>query len=254
MIAKTPSHPERLALIGYSNLLTGSTAAPLALTANTYERYEPASGAVVAKFDLDALSPINYIAIAAHNIGTQDSGTEILFQYATSIGGALTDIESITPTDNGAIMINFDSIDVAQIAITTNATTSGLEIGVVYAGVTLQMQQPIYGGHTPIDLSAVVTYQSTMSDSGQFLGRNVIRKGLETTFNWQHLEDDWIRSTFKPFIISAQTLPFFIKWRPDYYDTTAFGYTTGDIKPSNMGGGSRLMSVSMNMRAHADVI
>lgn len=254
MIASTPNHPERLALIGYNNLLVSSTEAPLALTANTYERYEPASGAVVAKFQLAALSPIDYVAIAAHNVGTQDDGTELLIQYATTIGGALTDLESITPTDNAAIMICFDELDVAEIAITTNATTTGLEIGVVYAGKALQMQQPIYGGHTPIDLSAKTEYQSTMSDSGQFLGRNVIRKGLETTFSWQHLEDDWIRETFKPFIISAQTIPFFIKWRPDYYDSSVFGYTTGDISPSNMGGGSRLMSVSMTMRAHSDVV
>lgn len=253
MIPIVRSNPERLALIGYNNLLVSSTEAPLALTANTYERYMPLNGAVVAKFQLATSAVIDFVAIGAHNVGTEGGGTELLIQYATTIGGALTDIESIIPTDNGAIMLVFEDVTVAEIAITTNSTTLSMEIGVVYAGKALQMQQPIYGGHTPIDLSANTEYQSTMSDSGQFLGRNIIRKGLETTFQWQHLEDDWIRSTFKPFIESAKTLPFFIKWRPDYYDTSAFGYTTGDIKPSNMSGGSRLMTASFTMKGHADV-
>lgn len=252
MISKKPSNSDRLALIGYNSLLTASTQAPKALTDNTFERYEPSTGAVVAKFQLITGAPIDYIALAAHNIGTHDGGTEILIQYATTIGGALTDIESITPTHNGALMISFDSITVAEIAITTNAVTSGLELGVVHAGVALQMQQPIFGGVNPIDLSQKNKYQSTMSDSGQFLGRTVTSKGLEASFQWQHLEDDWYREVFNPFVISAVKKPFFIQWRPDRYESAVYGYTTGDIQPTNMGG-SRLMRVGFTMKAHSDV-
>ena len=254
MIPVTRSNPERLALIGYNNLLTASTEAPKALTPNTFERYLPASGAVVAKFQLSASASIDYVAIGAHNIATQDGGTSVLIQYATSIGGTLKDIDSITPLDNGSIMLTFDALTVAEIAITTNATTSGLELGVVYAGIALQMEQPIYGDVTPIDLSSKTEYQSVMSDSGQFLGRNVIRKGTEGSYTWRHLNDEWIRSTFKPFIESAKTLPFFFKWRPDLYDTaTVFCHTTADIKPANMGGGSRLMTATISIRGHEDI-
>lgn len=253
MIASIPSNPERLALIGYNNLLVASTLGSKALTPNTYERYEPAAGAITTKFQLTTLALMDYIAIGAHNIGTQDGGTDVTFKVATTIGGALTTLETVSVSDNGAIMISFNSQYVAEIAIVTNAVTTGMEIGVIYAGEALQMQQPIYGGHAPIDLSSETKYQSTMSDSGQFLGRNIVRQGLQTSFQWQHLEDDWIRTTFKPFIQSAKTTPFFIKWRPDLYESAAFGYTTNDIKPSNMGGGSRLMAAGFSMRAHSDV-
>ena len=253
MIPITPSNPERLALIGYSSKLTSSTLAPEMLTPNTYERYTPGTGAVVAKFELGASSDIDFIAIGAHNIGTHDGGTEITVSYATTVGGALTEIESITPTDNGALFFSFDSVTAAQIAIETNATTSGQEIGVIYTGEALQMQQPIYGGHSPIELSQNTTYSSSMSESGQFLGRTITRKGLETSFSWRHLDHEWYRSDFQPFAQSARTLPFFIQWRPDVTSAAAFGYTTGDIKPTNMGGGSKLMSVDLTMRAHSDV-
>lgn len=253
MIPSVISNPERLALIGYDNLLTSSVEAPKALTANTYERYEPSTGAIVAKFQLGASSVIDYVGIGAHNVGTQDGGTALLIQYATTIGGALTTIDTITPTDNEAIMLVFDSVTVAEIAITTNAVTSGLELGVIYAGAALQMQQPIYGDVSPIDLSSKTDYQSTMSDSGQFLGRNITKKGTVGSYSWRHLEDDWIRDTFKPFMDSAKQLPFFFKWRPDLYDTSVLAYTTSDIIPSNMGGGSRLMTVSISIRGHNDV-
>jgi hypothetical protein len=253
MIPIVRTHPERLARIGYSSLLISTTQAPKALIPNTFERYQPIAGAVVAKFQLSASTPIDYIAIGAHNVGTHDSGTPLLIQYATTVGGALIDIESITPTDNGAIMLLFDSVTVAEIAITTNAATLGLEIGLVYAGIAMQMQQPIYGGVSPIDLSAKTEYESTMSDSGQFLGRNITKKGTAGSYSWKHLEDDWMRETFKPFIDSAKQRPFFFKWRPDLYNATVLAHTTADIRPTNMGGGSKLMTVSIEIMGHDDV-
>ncbi len=243
------------ALIGYNNVLTeatissGSTDPSKALTPNTYERWRPTAANLTAKFQMNNVdTSINYIAIAAHNL----SGETLLISTAATEGGALTDVESITPSNNDAIMVTFDTRVVREIAI--QCTYSAVnEIGVVYAGKYMQMPRPIYGGHTPIDLAGRTEYQNSKSETGQFLGRTIKRKGLETTFSWQHLNDTWVRDTFMAFVGSARTLPFFIKWRPDYYDAVAFGYSTKDITPSNMGGGHRLMKVDLSMRAHSDI-
>jgi len=253
MIPITPDNSNRHALIGYGNRLTSSGDAPEALTPNTYQRFTPGTGAVISKFQIAVPLPVNYVGIAAHNIGTHDDGTEVTIAYATTIGGALTTIATFTPSDNGAIFKTLDTTTIAEIAITTNAVTAGLEIGVVQAGEYMQMQQPIYGGHSPIDLSAETDYQTSESETGQFLGRTISSEGLETQYKWQHLTPDWVRDTFKPFMTHAKTLPFFIQWRPDLYESAAYGYTTGDIKPSNMGGGHRLMQAGFKMRAHSDV-
>lgn len=253
-VAITPDKSASCALIGYDNQLISSTQAPNALTANTYQRYEPATGATVAKFQLVSATSVDYIAIGAHNIGTHEDGTEITLSYATTVGGALTTIDTFTPSDNGAIFKSFDAIaGVAEIALTTNATVAGLEVGVFHAGTALQMQRPIYGGHNPIDLNQKTKYENSMSETGQFLGRTVQRQGLETTFSWQFLTPDWVRTTFKPFKEAAVTQPFFIKWRPDIYEAAAYCHTTRDIQPSNMSGGSGLMQTSMTVRAHSDV-
>ena len=249
-----PTTSLKNARIGYKNILNTSTTAEAIkmLIPNTYERYRPTSGSKTVKFQLSSNAQIDFVGIAAHNAGTQDGGVDILVEYATVIGGALTTIENIVFADNQARMILFDAVTVAEIAITFNATTLGLELGIIYAGEVLEMQQPIYGGHSPMDLSAQTEYQSVNSETGQFLGRTITSQGTQTVFNWRHLGDDWYRANFQPFVISAKRLPFFIKWRPDLYDTSVFGYTTADIKPENMGGGSKLMNVSINMKGHAD--
>mgnify|MGYP003118852016 CR=1 FL=1 len=258
IIAKFPDRKASCALIGYKNLLvgtTGSSSATKVLTPNTYERLRLGIGSFSLRYQLSSPGTINFVGVAAHNFGTHDNGVNLMVKYANTVGGALTTIGIINFENvNDARMLNFDDIpNVAEIELSFTTLTTGLEIGVLYAGETLQMQQPMYGGLTPINLAGVTEYQSINSETGQFLGRTITSKGLSSSFSWRHLDDLWIRETFKPFIESARSLPFFIKWRPDYYDSSVFGYTTADIKPANMGGGHRLMSVSFNMRGHQDI-
>lgn len=250
-LANWDAMPISHARIGYQNLLStaATTDAAKALTPNTYERWRPASGALAVKFQLAASAAVDYIGIAAHDL----AGERIVVKYATSIGGALTNLIQIAPSTNAAIMVLLPSpITMAEIEL-SGTLASASEIGVLHAGRALQMYQPIYGGHAPISLNASTEYQSNDSDSGQFLGRSIVRRGGETSFSWRHLDPDWYRARFQPFVESAKLLPFFIKWRPDLYDEAAYGYSTSDIGGSNMGGGHRLMAASLQMRGHEDV-
>ena len=247
-----PTTDSRGAIIGYDNLLTASTTsdAEKALQPNTYERWRPSGGAVTVKFQMSAATEIDFIAIAAHNL----SGQSFVLQTAETIGGAVTDVEAFSPSDNSALMATFEARTVQEVIFTATLSGSGHEIGVIYAGMKLQMERNIYGGHSPLSLSQKTEYQSTKSESGQFLGRSIIRKGLAGSFSWQLLDPDWYRENFQPFVEAARTKPFFINWRPDLYsDEVAFCHTTGDIAPQNQGGGHNKMSVSINVKAHADV-
>ncbi|MCP3671169.1 MAG: hypothetical protein GY814_12200, partial [Gammaproteobacteria bacterium] len=94
------------ALIGYNNLLTaatisGDSSTPSdALTPNTYQRWYPTATTVTAKFQLSVLADVDFIGIAGHNL----TGVSVLIQTAVTVGGALTDVDTIVPTDNRAIM------------------------------------------------------------------------------------------------------------------------------------------------------
>ncbi len=245
------------ALILYENLLTseddGGNRAN-ALTPTTYDRWTDDAGNMIGSFQLTAPTIINSIGIAAHNLGGKQ--TTFTVQTAETIDGARTDQGSITPTDDKPLLFTFDPVLAAEVRIEgiLNGSDSLREIGVVYAGNALQMPRNIYGGHSPINLSQKTEYQSVESESGQFLGRTIIRKGLGTTFNWQFLDDEFYRNEFQLFVESARALPYFIKWRPDFYsDEVVYGETNQDIQPVNMGGGHRLMSVSFTIKAHADL-
>lgn len=244
-------------VIGYNNLLTsaavtaGDTSGTVskAIIPNTFERWRPTNAASTARFDLTSNADVNFVGIAAHNLANQ----ALTIQYATSDGGALTTITTITPSTNDPILITFDAINVREIAI--DATWAGTrEIGYISAGSYLKMPYPVYGGHKPITLNADTQYQNNVSDSGQFLGRNIIRQGINTSYSFRYLDPDFVRSDFNDFMVSARQRPFFMQWRPDLYpNEVAFGYTTNDIQLTNSGGGIKLMDASFNMRGHSDV-
>jgi len=238
------------ALIGYIDLITGSVpSAEKALTPNTYERHTIIAGTFTLKFQLSTIAAIDYIAIAAHTF----SGETIDIQTAETIGGATTHVETVSPVTNGAIMINFDPVTVEEI-ILTGTLSESVEMGVIRAGPALQMPRNIYGGHSPASLSQKTKYQSVRSESGNFLSRNIVRQGLETEFNWQNLDVDWYRQSFQPFVLAARLQPFFIKWRPDHHaNEVIYAETSGDISPSNQGGGNRLINVSLSVKGHADL-
>ncbi len=248
-------YPESKARIGYSNMLkTAETTERLAmLTPTTYERYTFTAAAVTVKFQLTTAANVDFVAIGAHNSGDISGGAVFNISYATTIGGSLTLIESVTALTNDEIMITFDSLNVAEIAIEKEASTAGIEIGVVMAGQALVMTQPMFGGHSPLSMSSKTIYDNSKSVDGNFIGRNIERQGGESQFNWRNLDDLWVRSEFKPFIESAKKYPFFIKWRPDYYDEVFYCWSSKDIKPRNQGGGTRLMSVSVSVGSYSGI-
>jgi len=253
-VSERASNDLSFARIGYNNLLVtpSVTAANATLIPNTWERWTSASGTMLATFDPAAPAVMNFVGIAAHNLFTAGATIKIETTQAI-IGGDSAYITQavITPTSNAPIYVEFIEADpVERIRITITGGTNR-EVGVIYAGNALIMQQAIYGGHTPVNLASITDYRNAMSDSGQFLGRTIKRRGQATSFAWQNLTEQWYRDNFQPFVNSAKTTPFFIQWRPDYQNTEiAFGYTTGDITPSNQSGVTRLLSVSMSIRAH----
>lgn len=252
----TPTDNPSGTLIGFNNLLKSSSSSltDVMLIPNTFERFRPTPILNEIKFQLASATDIDYIGFAAHNFGTHDGGLDIEFYYATTIGGSKILIDIIKPKNNSAFILTFDTVNAAEIILKFTPSTSGAEVGVLYSGEILQMPRNIYGGHSPIALSQKTEYQSAESESGQFLGETIIKKGLATNFSWQLLDDQFYRDEFQLFVDSATELPFFIKWRSDFYsDEVAYGKVRENITPVNMGGGIRLMSVSFNMKAHADL-
>lgn len=248
------------ARIGYDNFVPGTTVTgssqvlgfpPDAITRQTtWERWQPLT-TVNQDLIIEAgtAQDANYIGIAAHTLGS--AGAVVEFAYSAD-GVSYTTIQSVTPADNLPMMVIFSEASAAFWRVRVVSAASAPTIGVVYIGKTLDMQRPIYGGHSPINLSRQTIVRPTESEKGQWLGRSVIRRGLQTSYKWNNLSAAWYRENFDPFVSAARFAPFFIAWRPgDYPDEIAYGWTSGDIQPENSGTRD-LMNVSLSVSAHVD--
>lgn len=241
----------RCARILYNNLITSALSPSLnpLLRPTTYDRWVDESDPMTGILRLSSTSQIDTIAIGAHNLGTTNSTITVSVRSGTS--GAFTTVGTATPSDNRSIMFFFSLAGVRDIEIDV-ANGTNREIGVVYAGRSLVMEREIFGGHSPINLNERNEYRNIVSSTGNFLGRHIKRQGYTTQFTWTKINDGWYRTNYEPFRKSATKTPFFICWRPDIYSSEcAYGVATGDAQPSNEGGGTRLMTVSLNMVAHA---
>ena len=251
------------ARIGWDNklievtTLTGTPPAENAvavLIPNTYERFRiNGAGSRWLLFNMAELTEIDFFAIGGQTIGNGE-GNIVTLWTATTLGGTYTYLNSITMVGDKPFMLLFPAMDVMQIRMSIGTasggnTLEGSEIAYISAGKTLEMQRGIYGGHAPMDLNEKNNTLNVKSERGQFLGRTQTQIGSKTLYKWKHLTPEWYRLNFQPFVKSAKKTPFFIMWRPDTYNDTAFGVTTGDIKPSNMTGGARFLEVSFNMKA-----
>jgi hypothetical protein len=198
----------------------------------TYERWAPATGGSNAvTIDLPPIRAFNTVAIAAHTLGT--NGVTFTIAGFTSLGGWV-DLTTQTPTTDEPFVLCFGFLKIfTKLRITINKQA---EIGVVYAGLRLNMPLSIYGGHTPDTMGRETDIKTARSVSGNFLGRTVVRRGYEARYEFKHLGAAWYRSHFEPFAKDAITNPFIIAWYPSKYpNEVIYGWVEQDIVGRNMG-------------------
>lgn len=225
--------------IGYRSLLPTSTITatssaagfPASAVANsmTYERWSPVAVPATISIDTGASSLIDYVGIGAHSIGSSNASVKI--EYSDD-GSSWTTALDVTPQSDNAIMLLMEQFMARYWRITVDRV---VEIGVIYIGRALEIPVCGYGGHAPGVLSRDTTIEPQKSVTGQFIGRSVVRQGLVTSYRWRHLDPDWYRDNFDPFVKAAITRPFFIAWYPSRYpDEVIYAWTSKDIRPKNM--------------------
>ncbi len=216
----------------------GGTGGALAANDYTWQRWKP--GALPASWTIvtAADASVDTVFIAGHNLGT--TGTTIVISTAATVGGAHTTRATIVPTDNSAIaaMINNGGTPytIREVRISLTGASSAVEIGIIRAGVALQMQRPVYGGVNPVGLNRLVETRHSLSETGQWLGRTIQRQALRTTMDWMHLEAAWYRANFQPFALALPQSPFGLIQNPlRMPESVAWCWTDQSPAPSNMG-------------------
>lgn len=235
-------------------ITAGGTDGDLAANSYTFQRWScgalPSNWTLVAAANVD----VDTIFLAAHNLGT--TGSTVLVQTASTLGGAFTTRATIVPTDDTAIavMINNAGVpySIREIRIQVTGASAAAQIGIIRAGVALQMTQPVFAGVRPIGLSRAVETRHAISETGQWLGRTIQRQASQTDMNWTHLDGAWYRSAFAPFALALPQTPFGLIQNPSKMpESVAWCWTDQAPQPSNMGVRG-YMEVSLGITGHLD--
>ena len=199
-----------------------------------------------------ANASIDTVIIAAHNLGSTGSTVEIYTSPTT--GGAFTTSSTVTPSDDDtiAVMLNNNGTPyvIRRLLVRVTGASTAAQIGIIRAGVALQMERPVYGGVQPIGLNRIVETRHAMSESGQWLGRTIQRQARRTTMEWTNLTAAWYRSTFEPFSMALPQTPFALIQNPlRMPESVAWCWTDQTPTPSNMGVRD-LMQVSLDVTGY----
>lgn len=208
-----------------------------AYAANDYtsQRWELLPGSQAWTLQAAADTQIDCVFIAAHNL----SGKTVTISTAATAGGAHTTRATISPTDNSTIAAFFNNAGAAytvrEVRVTVNDGTN-IAIGIIRAGVALQMPIALYGGHRPLNLNRITEAQQQFSETGQWLGRIIKRRAVASSYDWEYLTTAWYDANFEPFAQTLPLQPFCIAGNPSKITTdVGFVWTDRDVEPVNMG-------------------
>lgn len=212
----------------------------------TYEKWSPTALPATWETDLGSAKEIDYCAIAGHTLGT--NGNTLQVQYDSTGGGVWIDVINTAITDDEPIFCIFEPETFQKWRIRISGGFEP-EIAVIRFGAALQMERPIYGGHTPINMNRKTTVRSTKSELGQWLGRTKIRNMLSGEFQWNNLTSDFVRANIDTFIQAIETEPFFVAWRPATFTDVNYCWTMENPSGPTHAGPRDLMPFSVNVEA-----
>lgn len=245
--------PLNYARICYDNTLRNGAASATSddlksanmLTPSTYDKWRPTANP--SDCTLIGTSQLcDYVAIAAHNL----SGSTVVINVSN--GGGLTGVYNAVVPSNTPLLVRFTESTYDRVFIEITGTTTA-EVGVVYLGKELAMMRPNYSGYSPATLSSKDVFTPQTSDGGQFLGKQLVRKGFSTQASFANLTYDWYESEFQPFVLHAKQYPYFWAWNLlEHPDEIVYGWTNQNITPSLMGVRNWL-EVSFDIDAHGNL-
>lgn len=195
----------------------------------TADYFKPAAGGTVnIDVTLSDAGTASYFAIYAQDLYL--NGGTIKLQYDNGSGYVDASV-GISPSDNAPRIVFFDPVTSAdwRIVVTCPVVFS---LGVVAFGEYLALQHGMYRDWTPPKLARATTLLNSVSDSGAFLGRSIISRGVRTVLRLQGATDEWARTYWEPFMRHAEQKPFFFAPDVETYPTEcALCWVDGDMPP-----------------------
>ena len=178
----------------------------------------------------------DYFAIAGHTLFSTNAD-DIVFEGASD-AGFTTDIEtlvSLTLDSAGSVpaysgvyggvtlvsqqvrgnpvaVFKFAPVSRRYYRLTFTAAAA-CRIGVIAFGERMSFQRGFYTGFNPPSLNEQVDVSNNRSETGQYLGRSIVRSGAASGgIDLERVTRAWIDTVWTPFRRHADLYPFFLSW------------------------------------------
>ncbi|MFA5803664.1 MAG: discoidin domain-containing protein [Melioribacteraceae bacterium] len=203
----------------YDNKLDTGTLASSALASGSVENIRDgrpythvvfsAAGTNYISVDIGASKTVDCVAVVGHNLKTVGASFKVQYDNAGWIdvsGG------SITPTDDNAFMISFNSVTSSKFKLVITNSSGAPYVGVIYLGAKLLMPWP--PDPAPVPFSEGINAETSESESGNILGSTVKSNPIEITHSFRLLTRTFISTYWLPFWNSygKRMKPFFYAW------------------------------------------
>jgi hypothetical protein len=205
--------------------------------------------------DLNSLSHggdgVSGVYLWGAQIEVGSSATSYIRTEAIPVTSAWHDATGwIAPTDNSPVMALFEPVTAPAWRLEITGGTAAPEMGVARFGKALQMPRPSAASHKPLVYGRNTETRTNESETGEWLGRTVQRRNLQTSYGWSLIEDTWFEANWPETQRAMESEPFFLAWRPG--DDQSVGYCWVDEAPAPSYTGQRnFMSVRMNVTARS---
>lgn len=225
-------NPAGVPLIGYDNKVTAGnissttaqTGFPITNTANPAThliwRGGVVTGAEIITINPGVATPIDYIGIAGHNLG---SGQIPVTISDSGSSPPVVLVSSTLLTNDAPTIFRFASGVYSQLQIALDASFladgAAPQIAVIYCGKLLILERGIKIDvtHTPITFGRRTSIVNGMSESGNFLGRIVLSEHRESRAEFFGFTPEFYRAQIDAFLAAALEFPFFWAWAPAEY-------------------------------------
>lgn len=218
-----------------SGTISSSTAAAgyAAANAATYRTdsfWRPT--AATGWFNIIASSPeeVTYCGIAAHDLATQNA-TVVVEYYDGTVWVQVG--PTVTPEDNGAILILFTKITAASWRLRITAADAAPTMAVIQFGRVTEFPRPaVYAPSVSFERARQVTYAVNITNGGHYSGRSVERISLQPVMKVNYISEEWIAAEWDDFVAHAEVNPFFIADRPETHPkSVAYAWTNSQLIP-----------------------
>lgn len=210
----------------------------------TSDYWAPVAGASPAEawiaVDCGSTTAVDYLAIAAHNLGT--IGAEVTLEGSADGSSWTTVTGPHAVADDTPAMWIFVSVSYRHYRLVIAG--DAISLGVLQAGARLTLPEGVFVGYEPERLNRQNDTMNQLTEGGQFIGRSIIRTSVKGEINQPRANQAWVRGAWTLFRDHAELRPFFIMWRSDDYpDEVAYCWSTDDAAVKQRSNG--FMDVSM---------